>query len=162
MILVHFEDLEMLLMTSKMCIVLCSWSVLPCPSLPQRRAHRIFVYFVLQKNYHTFRCPLCWRLGAYAPSCLQLLLYFLICVGYDICFLVPDLHFFFIYTYILFMTVFFVLVVSVNFSSGYARQIKPDTSQVLSAHYKFHIHSWNCGSQTEHEHHNYCHNIHWR
>jgi len=66
---VHFEDLETLLMTSKMCIVLYAHnlSLHAHPSL--NRAHRIFVYFVSQKLPHPFRrrlllapwgiCPLC-------------------------------------------------------------------------------------------------------
>ena len=46
-----------LLMTSKMCIVLCTWFVLPCPSPPQRSSHN-FVQSVTQNNYRTpFRRP---------------------------------------------------------------------------------------------------------
>ena len=64
-ILVHFEAVETLLMTSKMCIVLCTWFVLPCHSF-LNSAHIIFVYFVLQKitspPFSASFCP--W---AYAP-----------------------------------------------------------------------------------------------
>ena len=64
-ILVHFEAVETLLMTSKMCIVLCTWFVLPCHSF-LNSAHIIFVYFVLQKitspPFSASFCP-----GAYAP-----------------------------------------------------------------------------------------------
>jgi len=44
-ILLHFEDLKTPLITSKMCIVLCTWFVLPCPFLPQQSSE-FFLYFV--------------------------------------------------------------------------------------------------------------------
>jgi len=47
-ILVHFEDLKTLLMKSNMCIVLCTWFVVPCPSLPQQSSQN-FVYSVSPK-----------------------------------------------------------------------------------------------------------------
>ena len=55
------ENLEMPLMTSKMCIVLCT-----CPFLPQHRSQSFFKIFCVAKNYRTpFRCPpLYWRPGA--------------------------------------------------------------------------------------------------
>jgi len=41
------------LVSSKMCIVLRTWFVLPCPSLPQQRAHHFCIF--CRKNY---RAPL--------------------------------------------------------------------------------------------------------
>jgi len=59
-ILLHFEDLETLLMTSKMCTVLCIWFSFHAHSC-LNRAHRIFVYFCIfrvEKNYRTpFQLP---------------------------------------------------------------------------------------------------------
>ena len=65
-ILVHFEDLETLLVTSKMH---CSTHDLSFPAHScLNRAHRIFVYFVSQKiTTPHFGAPLCWRPGAYTP-----------------------------------------------------------------------------------------------
>ena len=51
-ILLHFEDLETLLMTSKMCIVLYTWFVFPCPFLPQQSSQN-FCIFRVAKNYRT-------------------------------------------------------------------------------------------------------------
>ena len=46
----HFEDLETLLVTSKMCIILRTRFVLLCPSLPQQSSQIFFLYFVSQKT----------------------------------------------------------------------------------------------------------------
>ena len=51
-ILVHFEDLETLLMTSKMCIVPRTWFVLLYLSLPQQNSHN-FCIFRIAKNHRT-------------------------------------------------------------------------------------------------------------
>jgi len=90
---------ETLLMTSKMCIVLYTWFVLPCPSLPQQSSENFSGHndtcvlcfclakanskseatkpnyvckriFYVAKYYCTpFWHPLCWRRRAYAPIC---------------------------------------------------------------------------------------------
>ena len=68
--LLHFEYLETLLMTSEMCIVLCTWLVLSCQFLPQQSSENCCI-FCVAKNYrtHLSAFSLCWRPGAYA-SCL--------------------------------------------------------------------------------------------
>ena len=64
--LVHFEDLETLLLTSKTCIVLRTWFVLPCPPLPQQSSQN-FCIFRVGKNCRTpFWHALCWHLGAHS------------------------------------------------------------------------------------------------
>ena len=61
----YTEDLiETLLMTSKMCIVLCTWFVIPCPSLPQQSAQNFCLFRVAKKLPH----PLWWRPG-HIPLC---------------------------------------------------------------------------------------------
>ena len=77
-ILVHFEDLETLLMTSKCALFYehLSYHAYPCLN----KAHRMFVYFMSQKCGTPSRRPLCWRLGAYTPAPYPALLFDIIMI----------------------------------------------------------------------------------
>ena len=57
-------------MTSKMCIVLRTRFVLPCPSLPQSTSQNICIFISCRKKLPHNLSPLCWRPGAYAPPLL--------------------------------------------------------------------------------------------
>ena len=61
--------IETLLMISKMCIVLRTWFVLPCPSLPQHSSQN-FCVFCVTKNYRTFfrRLPSAGARGICLPA----------------------------------------------------------------------------------------------
>ena len=66
-ILMNFEDLETLLMTSKMYIVLCTWFVVPCPSLNQQSSHN-FCIFCIAKIPRPLSAPLLLAPEGICPS----------------------------------------------------------------------------------------------